>query len=90
MRGGHFVDGVRHRWNPHAPFFMRDNLIELLKSLDQTLVIATCNMDFAARLCERAVLVDGGKIMADGNVQKIMSDRQLMEKHGLEVPAIFL
>lgn len=67
----------------------RNNLIELLKSLDQTLIIATCNMDFAARLCERVVLVDGGAIIADGDAERIMGDSQLMAEHGLEVPRMF-
>lgn len=67
----------------------RNNLIDLLNSLDQTLIIATCNMDFAARLCDRVVLVDGGRIVADGESRKIMSDIELMEMHGLEVPAMF-
>jgi cobalt/nickel transport system ATP-binding protein len=66
----------------------RNNLVDLLKSLDQTLVIATCSMNFAASLCERAILIDKGKIIADGPAEKIMYDRQLMQSHGLETPSI--
>jgi len=67
----------------------RNKLTELLKSLSQTLIIATCNMNFAASLCERAVLIDAGRIIADGDARKIMRDAKLMQTHGLEVPAIF-
>ncbi len=67
----------------------RNNLTRLLKSLSQTLIIATCNMDFAAGLCERAVLMDEGQIIADGDAGKIMSNADLMQTHGLEVPAVF-
>ena len=67
----------------------RNKLTDLLKSLSQTLIIATCNMDFAAGLCERAVLIDAGRIIADVNARKIMSDANLMQIHGLEVPAVF-
>lgn len=63
----------------------RDNLMKLLRSLPQTLIIATCNMNFAAALADRAVLLDKGRIIADGEAQKIMSDSKLMTKHGLEV-----
>jgi len=63
----------------------RNSLIELLGSLKQTLVIATCSMNFAAQLCDRAVLIDHGRIVADGDATKIMSDNQLMQSHGLEV-----
>ncbi len=67
----------------------RNKLTELLGSLSQTLIIATCNMDFAAGLCGRAVLMDEGRIIADGDARKIMSDADLMQTHGLEVPVVF-
>jgi cobalt/nickel transport system ATP-binding protein len=65
----------------------RNNLMKLLRSLSQTLIIATCNMNFAASIAERAVLLDKGRIIADGEAKKIMSDVELMTKHGLEVVA---
>jgi len=65
----------------------RNNLIKLLASLPQTLVIASCNMNFAASLAQRAVLLDDGRIIADGDAEEIMSGAKLMTEHGLEVPA---
>ena len=62
----------------------RNNLIRLLDSLSQTLIIATCNMSFAAAVADRAVLVDGGRIVTDGPAKQIMSDSSLMTAHGLE------
>jgi cobalt/nickel transport system ATP-binding protein len=67
----------------------RNNLTALLASLPQTLIVATCNMNFAAGLCERAILIDQGRIIADGDASKIMSDANLMQTHGLEVAAVF-
>lgn len=64
----------------------RNNLVGLLKKLPQTLIIATCNMSFAAALAERVVLVDNGRIAADGAPAEVMGDAQLMAEHGLEVP----
>ena len=64
----------------------RNNIIKLLRSLPQTLIIATCSMFFAAALADRAFLIDNGRIIADGDTKKIMSDSELMTKHGLEVP----
>ena len=66
----------------------RNNLISLLKSLPQTLIIATCNMGFAAALADRACLLDRGRIVAHGDAEKIMADAKLMTAHGLEVPAV--
>ena len=65
----------------------RNNLMKLLRSLTQTLIIATCNMNFAASIVERAVLLDKGRIIADGEAKEIMSDVELMTKHGLEAVA---
>ncbi len=64
----------------------RNNLIGLLNQLSQTLIIATCNMSLAARLCHRAVLIDHGRVIADGPVRDIMGRPDLMDAHGLEVP----
>ena len=66
----------------------RKNIIQLLQDLTQTLIIATCNMDFAAALADRAVLIDEGIIIADGEAEKIMSHSKLMTEHGLEIPNI--
>ena len=65
----------------------RRNLIKLLSNLPQTLIIATCNMSFAAALADRVVLLDQGRIIADGCAQDILWDSTLMPEHGLEVPA---
>jgi energy-coupling factor transporter ATP-binding protein EcfA2 len=64
----------------------RNNLMKLLGSLSQTLIIATCNMQFAAALADRAVLLDKGRIIADGDAKEIMSNSKLMTEHGLESP----
>ena len=65
----------------------RNNLIKLLADLPQTLIITTSNMNFAAAIADRAVLLNNGRIIADGDAKKIMSDSKLMTEHGLEVPA---
>jgi len=67
----------------------RNKLIKLLAGLSQTLIIATCNMNFAAALADRAILIDNGCIVADGDAEKIMSDSKLMAEHGLETPIEF-
>jgi len=67
----------------------RKNLTKLLTGLPQTLIIATCDMNFAAAIADRAVLLDKGLVVADGDATKIMSDPGLMTEHGLEVPGRF-
>lgn len=65
----------------------RREMIALLGSLTATKIVATHDMDLALRLCTRAVVVDGGCIVADGEATRIMSDEALLAAHGLEVPA---
>ncbi len=64
----------------------RNQLAQQLQALKQTLVIATCNMSFAYDIADRAILVDKGRVVADGTVEEVLSDATLMETHGLEVP----
>jgi cobalt/nickel transport system ATP-binding protein len=39
------------------------------------------------RTCGRVVLLDRGRVIADGTAARVLSDAALMDNHGLEVPA---
>lgn len=64
----------------------RRGLIALLRSLPQTMLIATHDMRLVWELCPRTVVIDGGRIAADGATDKLLRDRALMDQHGLETP----
>jgi len=64
----------------------RRRLIELLQSLPQTMLVATHDMLLVRDLCERTVILDGGRVVADGPTEAILCDRALLEAHGLEMP----
>jgi energy-coupling factor transporter ATP-binding protein EcfA2 len=59
-----------------------------LRSVPSTKIIATHDLELVAELCERTVVIDEGKIVADGPTLKILSDEELMLAHGLEKPHI--
>jgi cobalt/nickel transport system ATP-binding protein len=61
----------------------RRELIGLLKGLIETQVIATHDLGLVGDLCSRVVLMDRGKIMADGQACDILKDQGLLEGHGL-------
>lgn len=65
----------------------RREMIALLTSLDATKIVATHDMDLARRLCTRAVIMDGGCVVADRPTAELMADAALLEAHGLEAPA---
>ncbi len=63
----------------------RRSLIQLLASFtDQTLLISTHDMRLAYDLCSRVIVLDEGKIAADGPAADLLTDAILMERHGLE------
>jgi cobalt/nickel transport system ATP-binding protein len=64
----------------------RRHLIELVGALPATLLLATHDLEMALALCPRLVVMDRGKIWADGETRALLADQRLMEEHGLEVP----
>jgi len=58
-------------------------LTELLRSLPVTKIIATHDLDLVGCLCERIVILDEGKIVADDKAEQILGDKELLKMHGL-------
>jgi cobalt/nickel transport system ATP-binding protein len=64
----------------------RRELVTLLTGLPATQLVVTHDLPFALELCPRAVVMDQGKIVADGQTFDLLSDRALMSRHRLELP----
>jgi cobalt/nickel transport system ATP-binding protein len=64
----------------------RRHLIELLKNLNLTKIVAGHDLELILDICPRVILLDEGKIVANGGAKKILKDKSLMESHGLEIP----
>lgn len=64
----------------------RRELIEILDSLPITRVISAHDLDFVLQTCNRVVVFDEGRIVADGPARDILSNREIMLEHGLDVP----
>jgi len=64
----------------------RRNLIDWLNRISVTKIIATHDLDMVLDTCCRVILLDRGRVVADGDPQEIMGNKELMEKHDLEVP----
>jgi cobalt/nickel transport system ATP-binding protein len=67
----------------------RRELLEVLDGLESTLLVVTHDLPFAAQLCERAVVLAGGRILADGPTAGLLADPALLARHDLELPAGF-
>jgi len=64
----------------------RRELIGLLHGLDQTLLVSTHDMRLVAEVFPRVVVMDEGRIVADGPTEDVLSDDALLLAHGLERP----
>ena len=64
----------------------RRELADTLLGLDTTMLVVTHDLPYAAQLCDRAVIVDDGRVVADDSVDAILADAQLLAAHRLELP----
>jgi len=63
----------------------RRTLIELLRQLPQTMIVATHDLPMVRELLPRTIVMDHGQVVADGPTAGILSDPRLLAAHGLEM-----
>ncbi len=68
----------------------RRELVEVLRGLTVTQLAITHDLPFALELCERAVIIDRGRVVADGATDELLSDEELLAAHRLELPFGFV
>ena len=61
-------------------------LIETLKKLHHTKIVATHDLSFVSEICDRVIILKNGRIAADGSLV-LLHDRELMHNCGLEAIA---
>lgn len=66
----------------------RRRLIDWLRSFEHTKVIATHDLELVVEVCSRVIVLDGGRLVAEGAVDALLNDEELMVSHGLERPHI--
>lgn len=64
----------------------RRDFIDLVRMLPQTRVIATHDMEMAYELCDRVLVMDDGRIFADGTPAVLLGDAALLRTHRLQPP----
>ena len=67
----------------------RRELLDVLERLDGTMLVVTHDLPFAAELCERAIILDHGRVAADGPCEQLLADEGLLAEHDLELPVGF-
>jgi cobalt/nickel transport system ATP-binding protein len=66
----------------------RRELRALLESLPVAQIIATHDLELVVQLCPRVVVMDRGRVVAQGAAESLLSDETLMLEHGLERPHV--
>jgi len=64
----------------------RRRLIELLRGFEHTRIIATHDLELVVEICSRVLIMDAGRIVADGPTRTVLNDLELLHAHGLERP----
>ncbi len=64
----------------------RRRIIQTIRHLDKTMIIASHDLDMILDTCSRTVLISEGKIVADGPTQSLLTDQALLEANNLELP----
>ena len=66
--------------------FNRRLVINTIRELDQTKLIASHDLDMILDTCDRVILISGGRIAADGPAKEILSNKELLEANRMELP----
>jgi cobalt/nickel transport system ATP-binding protein len=64
----------------------RRELADILLGLDLTVLMVTHDLPYALELCPRSVVLDAGRVVADGPTAELLGDGDLMRAHRLELP----
>jgi cobalt/nickel transport system ATP-binding protein len=64
----------------------RRTLINLLRELPITMLVSTHDMRLVQELFPRTIVMDEGRVVADGLTSEILEDEKLLTAHGLEKP----
>jgi len=86
-------------WRPEAlivdeptigmDYAQRLNIRRVLRSLvseGRCVIVITHDVDFAASICERAIILSRGEVIGDGGLRELLSDRELVGKASLRKP----
>ena len=64
----------------------RRTVINTIRGLPQTKLIASHDLDMILDTCQRVILLGSGKIVADGDAETILRDKELLEANRMELP----
>jgi cobalt/nickel transport system ATP-binding protein len=64
----------------------RRELLSVLEGWSGSWIVATHDLEFVRQTCGRVLVLDAGRLVAEGPTDVVLANAALMEQHGLEVP----
>ncbi len=68
----------------------RRHLMDVVRSLPCARLIASHDLDFVYDTCPRTIVLSEGRAVYIGDTRKVLSDRDFLDSHGLELPLSFI
>ncbi|WP_409968882.1 ABC transporter ATP-binding protein [Bengtsoniella intestinalis] len=65
-----------------------EDILLALNASGVTVILSTHDIDFAYGICQRAVVFSQGKILADGDIETVLSNKETIAKAGLRQPIL--
>ena len=69
----------------------RTEILDNIKQLHETgmtVILVSHNMDAVARLCERVMVLEKGKLVFDGSAREVFAQREFLESKQLKPPEV--
>jgi cobalt/nickel transport system ATP-binding protein len=64
----------------------RRQVIRIVNDSPHTMLVASHDLEFLLETCERVLVLDRGRMVADGPIRDVLSNESLLQAHGLEKP----
>ena len=64
----------------------RHDLVHLLRATSQARIVASHDLEFVLRTCQRVMLLDEGSVITEGITAEIFGNHDLLKEHGVEAP----
>lgn len=64
----------------------RRRVINFLRESDKTILLASHDLDMTLEICSRAIIINDGRVSAEGSLPELFMNRELLEANGLELP----
>ncbi len=64
----------------------RRELAMILADLPVTVMMVTHDLPYALQVCARAIVLDDGRVAAEGTISELLTDDDLLARHRLELP----